>query len=60
MDKTTRTEIEEHAWDEAAEPMTNVVDVTVHRLRKKIDGGHAGRLLHTVRGVGYVLRGERS
>ena len=56
----TRTDIEEHAWDEAADPMANVVDVTIHRLRKKIDGGRGGRLIHTVRGVGYVLRGERT
>ena len=56
----TRTEIEEHAWDEASDPMANVVDVTIHRLRKKIDGGREGRLIHTVRGVGYVLRSERT
>jgi DNA-binding response OmpR family regulator len=55
-----RNEIEEHAWDEASDPMANVVDVTIHRLRKKVDGGREGRLIHTVRGVGYVLRGERS
>ncbi len=56
----TRTEIEEHAWDEASDPMANVIDVTIHRLRKKIDGGQDGRLIHTVRGMGYVLRSERS
>jgi len=56
----TRTDIEEHAWDEASEPMANVVDVVIHRLRKKIDGGRQGRLIHTVRGVGYVLKGQRS
>lgn len=56
----TRTDIEEHAWDEASDPMANVVDVTIHRLRKKVDGGRGGRLIHTVRGVGYVLRGQRA
>jgi DNA-binding response OmpR family regulator len=56
----TRTEIEEHAWDEGAEVMTNVVDVVIHRLRKRIDDGREGKLIHTVRGVGYVLRSERS
>ena len=56
----TRIEIEEHAWDEASEPMANVVDVVIHRLRKKIDGGRDERLIHTVRGVGYMLRSERS
>lgn len=55
----TRTDIEEHAWDEASDPMANVVDVTIHRLRKKIDGGREGKLIHTVRGVGYVLQSER-
>jgi DNA-binding response OmpR family regulator len=56
----TRTAVEEHAWDEASDPMANVVDVTIHRLRKKIDGGRDDRLIHTVRGVGYVLRSERT
>jgi len=56
----TRTDIEEHAWDEASDPMANVVDVTIHRLRKKVDGGREGKLIHTVRGVGYVLRSERT
>ncbi|MEM7349500.1 MAG: response regulator transcription factor [Acidobacteriota bacterium] len=56
----TRTDIEEHAWDEASDPMANVVDVTIHRLRKKIDGGRTAKLIHTVRGVGYVLRSERA
>ena len=56
----TRTAIEEHAWDEASDPMANVVDVTIHRLRKKVDGARAQKLIHTVRGVGYVLRSERS
>ena len=56
----TRIDIEEHAWDEASDPMANVVDVTIHRLRKKIDGGGDDKLIHTVRGVGYVLRSERT
>jgi DNA-binding response OmpR family regulator len=56
----TRIDIEEHAWDEASDPMANVVDVVIHRLRKKIDDGRQGKLIHTVRGVGYVLRSERS
>lgn len=56
----SRAEIEEAAWDSAAEPMANVVDVVIHRLRKKIDRGREGKLLHTVRGAGYLLRSERS
>jgi DNA-binding response OmpR family regulator len=40
--------------------VSNVVDVTVYRLRRKIDGDRPDRLLHTVVGRGYVLRPERS
>src|ERR1700694_2174658 len=42
-----------------ATPFDNVIDVTIARLRRKIDDPFAGKLLHTVRGVGFVLRGER-
>lgn len=56
----TRTEISEHVWDDSFDSFGNVIDVTVHRLRKKVDGDRPDRLLHTVKGVGYVLRGERS
>jgi DNA-binding response OmpR family regulator len=55
----SRTELAEHAWDDAFDPASNVIDVTVHRLRRKIDGDAERRLLHSVKGVGYVLRGER-
>ena len=56
----TRTELSEHVWDESFDAMSNTIDVLVYRLRKKIDGGREGKLLHTVKGVGYVLRPERS
>jgi DNA-binding response OmpR family regulator len=56
----TRTELTEHAWDDSFDAMSNVVDVIVHRLRKKIDGDRPAGLLHTVKGVGYVLRSSRS
>lgn len=55
----SRTELTEHVWDESFDAMSNVVDTVIYRLRKKIDGGRRGRLLHTVRGVGYVLKSER-
>lgn len=55
----TRTELSEHVWDESFDAMSNVVDVLVYRLRKKIDGGRPGKLLHTVKGVGYVLKEQR-
>lgn len=52
----SRTLITEYAWDYHFDPGTNIVDVVVNRLRKKIDSGHRTKLLHTVRGVGYVLK----
>ena len=55
----TRTDLVEHAWDDSFDALSNTVDVTVHRLRKKIDGGAKGALLHTVKGVGYVLKSRR-
>jgi two-component system copper resistance phosphate regulon response regulator CusR len=52
----SRTLITEYAWDYHFDPGTNIVDVVITRLRKKIDGGRGPRLIHTVRGVGYVLK----
>jgi two-component system OmpR family response regulator len=50
----TKTMILEHIWDYSFDPQTNVVDVLVHRLRSKIDRGR--EMLHTIRGVGYVIK----
>ena len=55
----TRTDLSEHVWDESFDGLSNVIDVTVHRLRRKIDGDRTDRLLHTDKGVGYVLRSSR-
>ncbi|RMH16723.1 MAG: DNA-binding response regulator [Acidobacteria bacterium] len=55
----SRTELTEHVWDDSFDAMSNVVDVIMYRLRKKIDGGRSAKLLHTIKGVGYVLRTER-
>jgi two-component system OmpR family response regulator len=55
----TRTEISEHVWDDSFDAMSNVIDVTVHRLRRKIDGDRGEPLLLTVKGAGYVLKPER-
>lgn len=52
----TRTMILEHIWDFNFDPQTNVVDVLVHRLRNKIDRGFEKKLIHTVRGMGYVIK----
>lgn len=54
----SRTLITEYAWGYQFDPGTNVVDVVINRLRKKMDHGFEPKLLHTVRGVGYVLRAE--
>jgi DNA-binding response OmpR family regulator len=51
----SRAEIREHVYDFAAEPASNVVDVYVGYLRKKIDEGQARKLIHTHRGLGYSL-----
>jgi DNA-binding response OmpR family regulator len=51
-----KTMIMEHVWDYDFDPQTNVVDVLVSRLRSKVDKGYDEKLIHTVRGVGYVLR----
>jgi two-component system OmpR family response regulator len=53
----SKTMILSHVWDYSFDPQTNVVDVLVSRLREKIDRPFEKKLLHTVRGVGYVLRG---
>jgi heavy metal response regulator len=54
----TRTMIAEHVWDYDFDSMTNVIDVYVNYLRKKIDAGREPKLIHTVRGAGYVLQVE--
>ncbi|HZS60702.1 MAG TPA: response regulator transcription factor [Gemmatimonadaceae bacterium] len=52
----SRTLITEYAWGYHFDPGTNIVDVVINHLRKKIDAGHDRKLIHTVRGVGYVVR----
>ena len=52
----SRTLITEYAWDYHFDPGTNIVDVVINRLRKKIDQPQDKKLLHTVRGVGYVVK----
>jgi two-component system, OmpR family, response regulator len=52
----SKTMILSHVWDYNFDPQTNIVDVLVSRLREKIDRPFEKKLLHTVRGVGYVLR----
>ena len=52
----SRTSLCEHVWDYHFDTGTNVVDVYIRRLRLKMDDDHEVKLLHTVRGVGYILR----
>ena len=54
----TKTMILEHVWDYAFDPKTNVVDVLVCRLRNKIDRDFSLKLIHTMRGFGYVLKAD--
>ena len=55
----TRTMIAEHVWDYNYDSFTNVIDVYINYLRNKVDRGFASKLIHTVRGVGYVLKEEK-
>jgi two-component system OmpR family response regulator len=52
----SKTMILDHVWDYSFDPQTNVVDVLVCRLRNKVDRDFEAKLIHTIRGVGYVLR----
>ena len=52
----TRTMISEHVWKEDFHSFTNVIDVHIRYLRTKIDKGFDTKLIHTVRGVGYILK----
>src|SRR5438552_11740607 len=54
----SRTEIAEHVWDIDFNADTNVVDVVVRRLRAKVDDPFKTKLVHTIRGVGYVLKAD--
>lgn len=51
----SRAEIAAHVWDDTFDPFSNSIEVYMNRLRKKIDGSHSVKLLHTRRGEGYIL-----
>jgi len=55
--RITRNMIVEHVWNLSFDTGTNIVDVYINYLRKKVDEGYGAKLIHTVRGVGYELRG---
>ena len=50
-----RADIAEHVWDDSFDPMSNLIEVYIQRLRRKIDDGHAVKLIRTHRGAGYTL-----
>jgi DNA-binding response OmpR family regulator len=50
-----RADIAEHVWDENFDPFSNLIEVYIQRLRRKIDDGHTCKLLRTLRGEGYML-----
>jgi DNA-binding response OmpR family regulator len=56
----SRTMILEHVWDQSFEGVTNIVDVYVRHLRRKVDDAFPVKLIHTVRGVGYCVRESES
>jgi len=55
----TKTALCEHVWEHHFDTGTNVVEVCIQRLRRKIDDGRSPKLLHTIRGAGYVMREDR-
>jgi DNA-binding response OmpR family regulator len=56
--QVSRAMIIEHVWNMTFDTTTNVVDVYINYLRRKVDDGHTRKLIHTVRGVGYQVSGE--
>lgn len=56
----SRTKLAEHVWEQDFDPMSNVIDVHMARLRRKIDGAFEPKLLRTIRGSGYMLRDPAS
>lgn len=55
-----RSAIAEHVWDENFDVFSNLIEVYIQRLRRKIDDGHSCKLLHTIRGEGYMLTAGES
>jgi two-component system copper resistance phosphate regulon response regulator CusR len=58
-DVVSRSEIAEHVWDERFDPLSNVIDVYVQRLRRKVDDGRGESIIRTRRGEGYQLNADR-
>ena len=52
----SRSQLAEHVWDQYFDPLSNVIDVSISHLRKKLEGDGGSRLVHSVRGMGYILK----
>ena len=52
----SRQQIQDHVWDFSYEGASNMIDVYINSLRKKLDNTSSAKLIHTIRGVGYVLK----
>jgi two-component system, OmpR family, copper resistance phosphate regulon response regulator CusR len=57
-DVVSRADIAEHVWDDSFDPMSNLIEVYIQRLRRKIDDGHRPKLIRTRRGAGYALTAD--
>ncbi|HVT04246.1 MAG TPA: response regulator transcription factor [Thermoanaerobaculia bacterium] len=55
-----REEIAEHVWNETFDPFSNLIEVYIGRLRQSIDRDHSTKLIHTIRGAGYILESRPS
>jgi two-component system copper resistance phosphate regulon response regulator CusR len=55
-----RADIAEHVWDDSFDPVSNLIEVYIQRLRRKIDDGHPVKLIQTRRGAGYALSVDQS
>jgi two-component system copper resistance phosphate regulon response regulator CusR len=54
----SRSQLAEHVWDQHFDPLSNVIDVSISHLRKKLEANGESRLLHSVRGMGYILKAK--
>lgn len=54
----TRAQLEEQAWDNTFEGGSNIIDVYIRYLRRKIDDGYDKKMIQTIRGAGYKLEGD--
>jgi two-component system copper resistance phosphate regulon response regulator CusR len=55
----SRSQLAEHVWDQYFDPLSKVIDVSVSHLRKKMELAGGPKLLHSVRGMGYILKATR-